>query len=243
MKNKLTKYLILDTLLVFLFVMLYDKGATGMSLHEIAGLAMLSLCVVHVVIHPKYVVNTTKKAFSRGTGLSKKARFSYFLSFVMAIAFILMIVSSISISQVVFNNRGTIFMKNLHKELAALLLLLVAVHLGLHYKMIARKLKMNKIVSTILISAALVFGIYSLATSKYFMYLTAFSDSSFEYSQGQESRGPRNGHEQDKNGEQLQGIDFAKAGYTIITYASIVYVFCFATYSVETGLTKKKKHM
>lgn len=247
MKNKLTKYLILDTVLIFLFVMLYDRGSTGMSIHEIAGLTMLSLCVVHVVIHPKYVVNTTKKAFSRGSGLSKKARFSYMLSFLMALAFILMIVSSISISQVVFNNRGTIFMKHLHRMLAALLLLMVGIHLGLHFKMIARKLKLNKVVSTILISAALIFGIYSLATGRYISYLTAFSNSSFEHPQGLEGRGPQNGEGQGQGLEQhfrknqSHGIDLARAGYTVISYASIVYVFCFATYAVESGLNKRKK--
>ncbi|MCK9192087.1 MAG: DUF4405 domain-containing protein [Sphaerochaetaceae bacterium] len=243
MKNKLTKYLILDTVHIFLFVILYDRGSTGMSIHEIAGLTMLSLCVVHVVIHPKYVVNTTRKAFSRGSGLSKKARFSYMLSFLMALAFILMIVSSISISQVVFNNRGTIFMKHLHRMLAALLLLMVGIHLGLHYKMIARKLKMNKIVSIIMIASALIFGIYSLSTGKYISYLTSAVSSAEEHASFQGGRGQGNGNAQGSGQRYSRGIDFAKTGITVLSYGSIIYVFCFATYAIESGFKKKTKQI
>lgn len=243
MKNKLTKYLILDALLVFLFVMLYDKGATGMSIHEIAGLAMLSLCAFHVVIHPKYVVNTTKRAFSRRSGLSKKARFSYFLSLVMAIVFIAMIASSIAISRVVFNNYGTLFMKNVHKTLAALILLMVGIHLGLHYKMIARKLKMNKIVSIIMIASALIFCIYSLSTGKYISYLTSAVSSAEEHASFQGGRGQGNGNAQGSGQRYSRGIDFAKTGITVLSYGSIIYVFCFATYAIESGFKKKKKQI
>ena len=238
MKNKLVKYLALDTLLALLFVVLYSKRATGMNIHEIVGLSMLFLCVVHVAIHPKYIVNASKKAFSKNSGISGKARFSYFLSLILAIAFIAMIVTAVSISEFVFDNQGTHFMRSLHETLAAVILLLVGVHIGLHFKMIARKLKMNKIVAKIIIAFALVFGVYSLATGDYVRYLTAFSVSD-NYQKG-EGQGNGQGRRQGYN-HGPSGIEASKVGFTFISYGSIVYTFCFATYAVESALSKKKK--
>jgi cytochrome b561 len=145
-KNKLKIFLIFDFVMVLVFVLLFNKDTMPDKLHEVAGFVMLGMATLHLVLHPSYIVKMTKLAFSKDSKLSKKARFSYIINFLLFIILILMIVSSISISKEVFNNSGTSFMKNFHKTLAALMILIVGIHLGLHHKMIASKLKFNKII-------------------------------------------------------------------------------------------------
>lgn len=65
------------------------------------------------------------------------------------------------------------------------MLLILGMHIGLQYKLIANRLKLNKIVSILLISITLIFGIYRLTTTRYLEFLTsAINTSSFENEYG-----------------------------------------------------------
>lgn len=217
---------------------------------------MLGMAAIHLLLHPSYIIRVTQETFSKNNRLTKKARFAYILNFLLLIFLLMMIVSSISISRELFNNRGTFFMKNLHKTLAALMILIVGIHLGLHYKMITLKLKFNKVFATILVSAFLIFGIYSLATTSYTKYLISITASSEGHNLGQgkgQGRGQGLGHGQglgegeeesenhEEHGSLISELDFAGVGLTIISYGSIIFVFCFATHLVEIGLNRKRK--
>jgi hypothetical protein len=247
-KNKLKVFLILDFIMGLLLVMLFEKGVLPSKLHEVIGLVMLALATIHLIIHPSYVVKVTKVVFSRKNGLNKKAKFSYFLNFILLVILILMIISSIMISKDIFGNEGSMFMKDLHKTLAALMILIVGIHIGLHYKMIALKLKMNKVIATILISISLAFGIYSLATTSYTHYLTSLVVSHEGEGKGQgQGKGLHRGggqglgeEHEELTGSPLSQLNPPKIGFTIISYASIVYVFCFSTHIVEE-ISKKRK--
>lgn len=58
MKNKWK--LLIDLIMVFVFVTLYDKHAISLEYHEIAGFAVLGIALVHLALNWRWVVGTTK---------------------------------------------------------------------------------------------------------------------------------------------------------------------------------------
>jgi hypothetical protein len=256
MKHKLTIFLIIDFLLALLFVLMFKKFAINLKFHEIGGLVMLVGCVIHFVLHPTYIVNTTKKIFNKspdGVSLGRKARFGYTINLLLIILVIAMLVNSIMISKIVFGFEPAPFLNDLHKTLAAIMLLLVAIHLGLHYKMIALKIKFPKVLSIIIMSCILSFGVYSLITSSYIKYLNAVfvsteEESSLGHGEGKgrglglgKGSGVGEGEEGGEHGTGQSSIVWTDAGFTLLTYGSILYTLCFATHLVDESSKKKKK--
>lgn len=241
MKKKLTFYLIIDLILAFFFVLMFNKFAINLKFHEIGGLIMLIGSILHFVIHPKYIINMSKKFFSKD--FSKKARFNFIIDFLLLICAIILLINSVVISKIIFNNDGSIFAKELHKFIAAIMLLLVSIHLGLHFKMISNKLKINKFISYILIIISLSYGLFSLYKSNYISYITSPFLEEFNYTRVKgEGRG---GGKNRKDGEDFSSFESIQFDYTIktiISYGSIVYTFCFSTYLIESIIKKKKKN-
>jgi len=115
----------------------------------------------------------TKKAMSKN--LSGKQRFSYIINILLLVLVLVMIVNSLQISKVILNLPSNQHGIAVHKTLAALMLFLVGIHLGLHFTLIKSKMRIKKPISTIRITLILIFGVYSLGTSKYLSYVTALS--------------------------------------------------------------------
>ena len=63
-KKNIIKY-ILDIFLGLGFVLLLDKMALGMKLHEIIGLTMGGAVLIHLVLNYKWITGITKKLFSK----------------------------------------------------------------------------------------------------------------------------------------------------------------------------------
>lgn len=230
-KNKIKIYLLIDLLMAIIFVILFDKSYMPMKMHEIAGLVMLGVAALHFVIHPNYLIKITKLIFSKNSNLPIKTKVSYLLNLLLLISLVAMIISSFLISKVLFGNRGTFFMRDFHKTIAAVMLIIVGIHIGLHYKLIARKLKMNKLISTLLIVLSMSFGLFSIVDSDFIPYLLG-SFSSSNVSQQYKGTG---------KGNKNHSVDFNGVGYTLISYGSIVYVFCFGTYQIEKLCKRKNK--
>ena len=63
-KKNIIKYL-LDILLSLGFVLLYDKNALGMNLHEIIGLVIGGAVIIHLALNFNWVIGVSKKIFSK----------------------------------------------------------------------------------------------------------------------------------------------------------------------------------
>ncbi|MCG3085914.1 DUF4405 domain-containing protein [Anoxybacillus sp. LAT_35] len=137
LKKNIVK-IILDVSMAITFVLLMNPRVfNGLPFHEVAGLVIGVAVLVHIALNYKWVVNTTKKIFDRS--LSGKTRFSFLLNISLLLSMTGIIVTGILISKVVFphllsgENHA---LREIHDVFAKLTLLLVGVHIALHWQWI-----------------------------------------------------------------------------------------------------------
>lgn len=165
--------MILDTLMLVIMLILFNKLIFGMAFHEIAGLALLVVFLFHKLVNFKWIKGVTPRVFSKG--LPTKARIQFLVDFLMLLCFVLIGVSGVMISKVVFffQNHAMIW-KTLHYFCAALVLILIGIHLGLHipffqtvFHGFTQMSRLAGILLTIITAAVCVFGIYSMSSSNF----------------------------------------------------------------------------
>lgn len=126
----------LDLIMGVTFALFYnDRVLGGLAFHEIAGLVICGAILAHVLFNSKWVKNVTLKLFNRK--LPWKTRISYLLNLLLLVTMTAIIVTGIIISRVVFpslsigNER---WIQMLHISVSYITLVLVAVHIGLHWQ-------------------------------------------------------------------------------------------------------------
>lgn len=177
MKKNIIK-MILDIVMIVVLAMLYNSHVASMSFHEIAGLGIFGLFIIHCLLNVKWITSVSKRFFS--TSLSPKVRLGYIVNLLLAITFIFAIISGIQTSQVLFpaDSHGSIW-RGIHHFCGAVSIILVGIHLGLHWTFISNMVKKiiplkdvaRKSISITLLIAVLAFGFYSIATSSFRSWL------------------------------------------------------------------------
>ena len=124
-----------DLLILVAMVLLYNKRAFGLAYHEIAGLVLFALFVIHLVSNRLWITAITSRIAS-GT-LPARTVFSYAVSLCLLLAFLAVGISGIAISRIVFDfHSAWPVWKIIHKTGAAIALILTGIHLGLHHAFI-----------------------------------------------------------------------------------------------------------
>lgn len=178
-KNRIK--ILLDVVMAAILISLYNSHAFSMAFHEIAGLFLFGLFVIHCLLNIKWITAITGKCFSRS--LAPRIRFIYIIDFLLLISFIFIIISGICTSQVLFpvaDIKDSPW-RDIHHFFGAISIILVGIHLGLHWnfvssmfkKMIRVPQKVAKSLSMVLLIIVLVFGVYNIATTSFTGWLTA----------------------------------------------------------------------
>lgn len=167
------KKIILDILTIIIMIILMDNTITGVPIHEILGISILILFLIHKIFNWAWIKNITLNLFSKKTPI--KTKIMYFLDFLLLVLIILNTLSGIFISQTLFtylNAQNISLWSHLHHFFAYSFLVVIAIHLGLHwqyimniFKKILKIQKTNIIIKTILRIISLVIatlGITSL---------------------------------------------------------------------------------
>jgi hypothetical protein len=257
MKNKTSLKLILDAVMVALFMLMFKKQVISMSFHEIGGLIFLAFILVHVfIINRKWVAAVTKKVFSKDT--ATRLRIMYLDDFLLLVVFVLVGISAVLISHIVFsfNVQGMTF-KAMHYAGAAVALILIGIHLGLHRKMYAAAVgkkihipeKTAKIIGIVISVILVAVGIYAIGTTSFLRWLSMpFTSSAAGGGEGMQMM-------QQGAGAAGQAMDpaamaaahggqqsFSLAGFfqVLIEYFSIAYVFAAATAVIDNLVSKRK---
>lgn len=136
--NKTKFRMYLDIVLFTSFVIVNMPQFTGIALHEWLSFVFLPIIVVHVVLDWQWIVNITKRFFTRIKG---EIRFNYILNFLLFFLMVTVIFSGILISQEALPFMGisvTIspYWASLHEMAANLLMLTIGIHLAMHWKWI-----------------------------------------------------------------------------------------------------------
>ena len=172
MKKKTIVKIVLDVVMVVVLALMYSKNALGLSFHEIGGLAVIGAFLIHNLLNFKWITSVT----SRLRKANGRTRLAWIVDALMLVAFLLIGISGVFISKVVFptvNGGGP--WKTIHYTAAAVALVLVGVHLGLHASYLkgifGRMIRLPRVVGIALVCILVGFGAYSAATTSFSHWL------------------------------------------------------------------------
>ena len=256
MKLTTSKKLGLDLVLLILMILLYQKNIISMSFHEIGGLVLFGLFIIHLLFNRKWIKSITKRLFDKSIPI--KTRISYILNVLLVICWCLVIISGIFISKVVFHFSVGGPWKLVHFSCAAFALILIGIHIGLHWNLISNSCKkplklldkFKKPISIICIIFVLISGIYSMKNTNFIKWITmAFSvdtmSDSENHIRGAENNKPDNTNlNKEFNGQKEKGnenFSFMNVLKLLLNYGSIILMFSIFTYYIELVFINKNK--
>ncbi len=143
MTGKAKTNLYLDGIIFIAFLVAMEPHLTGLLVHEWLGLALGAGLLTHLLLHWKWVVEVVKRFFQPLPG---RARLNFILNTALLTAFSLIIVSGVMISeslgltQLLGLNGGPAW-RGIHNTASNLSLLLVGLHVALHWGWIVSTFK------------------------------------------------------------------------------------------------------
>ncbi len=149
-KRTLTTFFI-DVVVFVLFVGAAEPRPTGILWHEWLGIAFGVVAVVHIVRSWDWIVSTLSRIFAKQPA---SIRFSLFLNILLFVAMTIAVVSGVGISREVLPNYGLEWLTNrvwrgVHGLSADLSVILVGVHIALHWKWILNVMRRRPAISTL----------------------------------------------------------------------------------------------
>jgi hypothetical protein len=143
-KQNRTK-LLLDIFTFVAFLIAMDPHTSGITIHEWLTIALGATVVVHLLLNWSWIVEVTKRLFAKGKGLNG-ARTNYILNWLLFVDGILIMLSGIMISEAVVPAFGLTLPMNfawrsLHDLSANFSLLLMGLHITLHWNWIVSTFK------------------------------------------------------------------------------------------------------
>ena len=130
----MTRKIYLDVAIFVLFILVMSFHFLPRILHEILGVAMAAVVFVHLVLNRHWIFSLV-----RGNRTSRK-NFSILINFLLLVSFLVTLVTGIFISNYVFIDfvslelRRNVTIHLLHHSVSYLMMILIGVHLGLHWQ-------------------------------------------------------------------------------------------------------------
>ena len=121
------------------FLLATDPHATGQTIHEWLGIAFGVGIITHLLLHWKWIVNVVRRFFRKLPG---QVRINSLLNSLLFITVMLIIFSGLMISKVVLSTLGLsgshdAIWRWLHTSATNVALIIVGLHVALHWKWIA----------------------------------------------------------------------------------------------------------
>ena len=162
--------MLVDIAMAVVFIMLMCNQITGIFAHEILGISVIVLFIIHQILNINYYKNILK-------GKYNKLRIAYLIiDILLLIMMIVMILSATFISRYTLkflNLSNDSLGRELHILSAYSIYMLIGLHIGLHYNSMVKLKKENKIVLNIFMCLfAIVFGIQGFIKKEFINKLT-----------------------------------------------------------------------
>jgi cytochrome b561 len=140
-------HMIVDSAIFLAFLVAMAPRFSGMAAHEWLGIAFGAAIVTHVLLHWQWIVEVSKRLFGKAQW---SARINYVLNALLFVDVALIIFSGLMISQVALPLVGiqlaqSGIWRGLHGTAANLFLVLVGLHVALHWEWIVNMLKRSRI--------------------------------------------------------------------------------------------------
>ena len=141
--NRTRVNLLLDTALALTFVAELQYHFVGLSNHELMGVGLGAALLIHVILHWQWIVGLTKTFFHN---LLHGSRLNYVLNFALFADLAVVIITGILISRTLglslgIEGQSGHTWEQIHILAANLSLLLVGLHVAVHWKWIAAHAK------------------------------------------------------------------------------------------------------
>jgi hypothetical protein len=191
-KKRTVVKIVLDVLMIVVIALMYSKQALGLKFHEIGGLILIGVFFIHKGLNFEWIRRVTVKLFKA----DGKTRLKWIVDALMLLGFLAVGVSGILISKIAFPGlsvQGGPW-KAIHYSCAALSLMLVGVHLGLHFNHVkgifSRFVRLPRVIAVVLTAVILAYGVYGLAATSFVRWLTMPFTASAQGGEGMhENRG------------------------------------------------------
>ncbi len=122
---------ILDTVMTLIMVLLMKIAFVGLLWHEILGLGIFFLFLIHNILNFNYLKCIIKKFFS--DCVKPKMKVGIVLDVLLSLVVTGIVVTGIMVSKEIFPFGYIGFVSTLHHSLSYLALILISVHVGLHW--------------------------------------------------------------------------------------------------------------
>ena len=152
--------------MTIILLLIMKISNTGVLLHEILGISVFLLFILHKIFNFKWI-NTVTKLFIKNK-VTKKTKFMYFLDIALLIIFIGIIITGIMISQKLFPYlalENTAYISKIHHFLSYLGLVLISIHIGMHTDIIMSKIERAFNINKQSEIKKFVYGIFTAAIS------------------------------------------------------------------------------
>jgi hypothetical protein len=255
----------LDTVMILLLILMYNAKVISITFHELGGLIVCGLFLIHKALNIKWITRVTQRLFDKTLPLKTKVGYAVDALLLIAVTFIA--VSGIMISKVLFSGTSSgILMKPLHYFAAAVAIVLVGIHLGLHWDFIAamfkRRIRLPRsaaiTLSALFLTAIISYGAYSMAMTRFTAWIAApFSSAAVQDSglgkPGGQTPGNGMGHGGEgggfKDGGEFHGtgapgtasVNFTQILSVVASFGSIVGCFAAATYWLDRLANTRRK--
>ncbi len=147
-KNPNCINLALDVVLFFAFLVAMSPRFSGLAIHEWLSIAFGGTIVVHLLLHWQWIIEISKRFLGNAPGMS---RVNYLLNSLLFIAMTVVMASGIVISEIVLpsigvEGVGAFAWRRIHTLSADVSLILVGLHIALHWQWIVNAFKRYLIV-------------------------------------------------------------------------------------------------
>lgn len=139
------KKIILDIIMTAILLCLLNTNFTGVALHEILGIAVFFLFLLHKIFNFKWIKSVTQNLFKKS--LKPKPKIMYLIDVILLILVTLNVATGILISTTVLagiSANDIALTSSLHHILAYSLLAVLIVHIALHLAVIRNAMKIKK---------------------------------------------------------------------------------------------------
>ena len=242
----------LDVVMAVLLILMYKKAAISMEFHEIGGLVVGGLFLIHNLLNRKWIVGITRRVF--GKALAPRVRVGYAVDVLLLVSMVLIALTGIMISQTILTGiSGNVAVgRRAHYFFSAVALVLVGIHIGLHWSFIrtsfAKVFRLPRAIARplgiVCLAAVLVYGGYSMVTSSFagwltdpFVVLTSSDGALLETGGGEHAGGGQGLGKGAGGGSSTQGGALG----VIATYGSIVSIPAALTWLIEKSLKRRRR--
>lgn len=250
--------IILDVVMSILLILTFNKRIAGIAFHEIVGIIVCVFFIVHVILNKKWISGITKNFLKKN--VRSKTRVQYVLNALLLCTFLCILITGLGMSKSVLPTIfGTNFgfgntAKMLHFFFTGVAVVLLGIHIGLHWKWIKntfckivsinskrnslqkKKFSAISIVGLILLLIVFAYGCYSLTSTNLVRWL------SIPFSMNSTSQGVNGGHAI-SNGGLPSTFNISTAITVLTNWFSIIVLIACITYFIELLFLKllKKK--